>query len=119
MQLKWLLIVQMLAQATGTLGLLNFSHPLGWSMLVTGHGLANGIFMTLAAVTWPRFFGREHLGAISGLNMSIMVFASAIGPVLFAKAHQLTGSYDAVIIGCALMPLIVVPAALKANNPQG
>jgi len=117
-RLKWLLILMLLGQSVGTLGLLDFSRPVGWAMLIFGHGLANGLFILLAAVVWPRFFGRRHLGAITGLNMCIMVFASAIGPVLFAKAKALSGSYHGIIAAAAVVPLIVLVAGLKAENPQ-
>ncbi len=117
-RLKWLMILMLMGQAVGTLGLLNFGETVGWTLLVVGHGVSNGIFILLAAVVWPRYFGRVHLGAITGLNMCIMVFASAIGPVVFAQAQSLTGRYDEIIIGAAVVPLIVLAAGFKANNPQ-
>jgi len=69
-------------------------------------------------VVWPRFFGRKHLGAISGVNMSTMVLASAMAPVMFAKAYELTGSYREVIAVCWSMPIAVILLALTAENPQ-
>jgi MFS transporter, OFA family, oxalate/formate antiporter len=117
-RLKWLMMLMLMGQSVGTLGLLNFSRTAGWVMLVGGHGVSNGIFILLAAVVWPRYFGRLHLGAITGLNMCIMVFASAVGPVIFAQAHSLTGRYDEIIIGAAVVPLIVLATGLKADNPQ-
>lgn len=35
---------------------------------VLGMGLMQGMFGIISAATWPRFFGRTHLGAISGLT---------------------------------------------------
>ncbi len=118
MHLKWLLLVMMAAQAMATVGLLSFEEPLGRGLLVVGGGIAGGLFGTLVTVTWPRFFGRAHLGAISGLHMSIMVFASAIGPVLFAAARAQTGSYRAVELCCLAMPLAIMLASLRVKNPQ-
>ena len=40
-------------------------------------------------------FGPLHLGEITGLCTSIMVFASAIGPALFSVGLDLYGSYAA------------------------
>jgi len=116
--LKWLLLVMLAAQAAMLAGLLSFEQPASRALLVVGGGISTGLFGTLVTVTWPRFFGRKHLGAISGLHMSIMVFASAIGPVLFASVRSLTGSYRAIEIGCILMPVVLIPMGLRVVNPQ-
>lgn len=117
-RMKWLLLTMMLFQGIGTTGLLHFGDPRGWYLLVVGYGIAGGLFAALITVTWPRFFGRAHLGAISGVNMSIMVFASAIGPVLFAEAHAITQSYFEVILACWFMPIVFVVLGIMAENPQ-
>ncbi len=118
MKLKWLLLLMMLAQGAGSAGMLSFGEPIGWWLLVVGYGVSGGLFNVLVTVTWPRFFGRKHLGAISGMNMSIMVFASAIAPALFAKLHATTGSYQAVTVICWSLPVFVCLLALRAENPQ-
>jgi sugar phosphate permease len=117
-RLKYLLLIMMAAQAIGTTGSLDFGEPTGRMLFTVGYGVSGGLFGTLTTVTWPRFFGRRHLGAISGLHMSIMVFASAIGPVLFAEARSITGSYQEVILACWFMPVAVLLAGLGADNPQ-
>ena len=76
------------------------------------------MFIALTTVVIPRYFGRRHLGAISGLNMAIMVFASAIGPVLFSCIHSITGSYHVVVFGCLIFLFTNLIAGLKAHNPQ-
>ncbi|MHC4444578.1 MAG: MFS transporter [Planctomycetota bacterium] len=117
-KLKWLLMAHLSAQAIGIAGLLNFGQPVGQIMIIIGYGSSFGIFLVLVIVTWPRFFGRKHLGAISGLSTSIMVFASALGPVLVSVIHDLTGSYREVIIIYWFIPIAIMLAAIKANNPQ-
>jgi OFA family oxalate/formate antiporter-like MFS transporter len=117
-KLKWLLIVMMAAQAVASTGLLFFSDPIGWQLLVLGGGVSGGLFATVVTVTWPRFFGRLHLGAISGLHMSIMVVASALGPVLFAYGYRVTHSYNAVIVVCWVMPVLMLLGCPLAENPQ-
>ncbi len=96
-KLKWMLIVMLVAQSVGSVGMMGFGESLGWWLLVSGFGVSGGIYAVLLTVVWPRFFGRKHLGAISGVNMSTMVLASAMAPVMFAKAFELTGSYREVI----------------------
>lgn len=117
-RLKWLLLVMLVAQATFMSGLLDVSSVSGRALFTVGYGMSGGLFGLLITVTWPRYFGREHLGAISGLNMSILVFASAIGPVLFSRARDITGSFMVVTALCWLMPVICIAAALFAENPQ-
>jgi MFS family permease len=117
-KLKWHLVVMMVSQSVGTLGVLLFGSTLGWGLVAVGYGITGGLMGALLNIAWPRFFGREHLGAISGLNMSIMVWASAIGPLLFSFAEELTGNYNAAIIICAILPLIIILDSLKADNPQ-
>lgn len=116
--LKWLLFVMMGSEAAGTAGLLAFHDAAGWWLMAGGYGVAGGCFGTLVTVTWPRFFGRKHLGAVSGLNMSIMVFSSALGPVLFSFMRGLTGSYFAVTLGWFFVPVLLLVFALFADNPQ-
>lgn len=117
-KLKWLLIVMMIAETVGTVGLLFFSSNVGWVMTAVGYGITSGLMGALLNIAWPRFFGREHLGAISGLEMSVLVLASAIGPWMFSIARNYTGNYKAAIIICALMPAAIIISALKADNPQ-
>ena len=45
--------------------------------------------------SYPKVFGRRHLGAISGIQMSAMVIGSAIGPAFFALVQSVTGDYRA------------------------
>ncbi len=117
-KLKWLLMIQQISLSTGTLALLYLGSHFGQALFSIGYGISGGIFSTLVTVTWPRFFGRKHLGAISSLNMSIIVFASAVGPVVFSLGQSLTSSYISILIICGMAPLIVAIASLKADNPQ-
>ena len=87
-------------------------------ILILGNGLCSSTFGTLATVTWPDFFGRRHLGAISGLNMSVMVFASAVGPWLFGQCQALTGSYRGVALGVLASAVVLLVAAHWGNSPQ-
>jgi cyanate permease len=117
-RLKWLLAAMMASQATGTLGLLTLADRWGTGLFVAGYGISGGLFATITTVTWPRFFGRQYLGAVSGLNMSVMVFASAVGPVLFSAGQRWTGTYSHVIAWSVLPPLVLLGCSFKADNPQ-
>ena len=56
-------------------------------------GLSGGIMQNVTAVAYANFFGRTHLGSIQGFAQSAGVLGSALGPLPFGLAHDLTGSY--------------------------
>ena len=115
---KWLLIAMMVAQAASLLGLLFFSTLSGRILFSAAQGSAGGLYVALATVAFPRFFGRQHLGEISGVNMSVLVFASAIGPVLFSAMHSLSGNYQSILLLSFILPITIIIYAIKAENPQ-
>jgi len=118
LKLKWLLLVMMTAQILGTVGVLKFADNTGWGMTALGYGITGGMWGIIFSVALPRFFGREHLGAISGLTMSICVLASAVGPWLFSRGHSITGDYRIIIGLSMLIPTAIILMAAKAENPQ-
>lgn len=56
-------------------------------------GGAGGMIIVIFFSVWSAVFGREHLGRIQGAAQMLTVLSSAIGPVLFAKCFELSGSY--------------------------
>jgi OFA family oxalate/formate antiporter-like MFS transporter len=117
-QLRWLLATMLLAMAVNLAGLTALAP--GWPVagMVLGGGVANGLFGILMSVTWPRYYGREHLGAISGLCMTFMVVFSAIGPALFSAILNYTGGYAAGNLTCLSATLFLFATAFRARNPQ-
>ncbi len=80
--------------------------PVAAVIAVVAWGVSQGCYAPLTSAALPRLFGRRHLGAIAGLQMSAMVIGSAIGPALFALIENLTGSYRP-----ALWVSVVIPAS--------
>ncbi len=117
-KLKWLLVAMMVLEAIATAALPYANTLTGWVLFNAGYGIGGGIFAIMLTLPFPRFFGTRHLGAISGLNMSIMVFASALGPILFSLVNVATGTYQMAIFGMAVPPLLIALLCLRANNPQ-
>lgn len=117
-QLKWVLLAMLVFQSVALAGLLHFGQRWGYGLFLSGYGASAGLFTPLLGVTWPRFFGRAHLGAISGANMSTMVLASALGPVLFSTGHRLGGSYAGAIYLCLAAAAVLMVPTLTAENPQ-
>lgn len=117
-RLKWLLLGQNLGAAAGALGLLALDTNWGEIAYVAGNGVCGGAFMSLSGLVWPRYYGRRWLGAISGLNMSLIVIASGIGPLVFGLGKELTGSYFSVLVGSLAIPAALSAASFFGGNPQ-
>jgi MFS family permease len=80
-------------------------------------GAAGGSIRTLEAATVPKVFGTLHLGSIRGLVAAFSVGSTAFGPVVFALGREATGSYTAVLVVTALIPVAVALAALLVATP--
>lgn len=117
-RLKWLLLGMNLGAVTGALGLMTLDTPVGQAAYVIGNGGCGGAFTTLSGLVWPRFFGRKWLGSIAGMNMSLVVIASGVGPLLFGLTKQLTDSYFLILLGSVAVPAVLALASFRANNPQ-
>lgn len=91
----------------------------GWTAV--GYGLALGActggVRTLKAVVFTDHFGSGHLGALRGVVHSVIIGASALGPLVIALGRAWFGSYQgALAILCAL-PALVVAAACTTKPP--
>lgn len=118
LRLKWLLLVMNLGCLSATLGMLCLDKQAGVPAYVIGNGIASGGFVSLTGIVFPRFYGRLHLGAISGVNMSAMVIASGLGPLAFGLCHHISGSYRWILIASVFVPTLLALMSLKADNPQ-
>lgn len=116
--LKWTLAAMMALMGLGLAFVPSIDTMAGWCLVVAGLGGANGIFAPLLTVVWPEFYGRKHLGAISGLNMSIITFASAIGPFIFGLSMEWTQSYHTAVYATLVAPAAVFVLSFRADNPQ-
>lgn len=115
--LRWLYKIFLLTMAGSMTGFIFLSEA--WVPFITVcFGLTGGLFGLLMTVTWPKYFGREHLGAISGLNMSMLVFGSAVGPILFSASLWLFNSYRAGLLICLITTLLLFIGSFFAHNPQ-
>lgn len=117
-RLKYLLMVQQGGMLLLSAGLLLLRQDYGRYLVIVGNGLATGLFGNMVAISWPRLFGRAHLGAISGRNMSFLVFFSAVGPPIFGWAFSRLGSYAPAITLCTAINALILVAAFRAHNPQ-
>ncbi|MFN3236872.1 MAG: MFS transporter [Pseudomonadales bacterium] len=118
--LKPFLIVMLIAITSGTYGLLNLNEPWGFWLLAAGYGCGGGLWGVISNLAYIRFYGPLNLGAISGLNTSLTVFGSAIGPAAFSLGLDYSGSYDLPIqISIAFVLLLLgIAIVLPQNEPQ-
>ena len=117
-QLRWLLATMLAAQCINLTGISLLAPGWAIALIILGGGVTGGLFGVLMSVTWPRYYGREHLGAISGQSMTLIVAASAIGPAFFSGILQLTGSYRAGFYLCLFVALLLLIGSFHARNPQ-
>ena len=117
-RVKYLLYVMILGGFLASIGLTALSAGWGLYAIVVGIDITGGMFAVLNAIAWPRLFGRKYIGTISGKGMSMIVFASALAPILFSLSHTHLKSYIGVAwLSLAFMVFIAV-AAIKVKNPR-
>ena len=114
MPLKYLLMILLAGLAVGSLGILNLESFWFRLMLIIGFGVQGGIWGCLTIIAWPRFYGRKHLGAISGVFMGAQVFASAIGPPVFGLSENLNGDYSLAAWISVALNLLLLLGAVRA-----
>ena len=94
-------------------------HPLAAVVAIATWGAAQGCYAPLTSAAIPRLFGRRHLGAIAGAQMSAMVIGSALGPALFAFVKSSAGSYRAALLASLAMPATALLLAAARRRPSG
>jgi MFS family permease len=80
-------------------------------------GLSGGMITVIFFAIWRRAYGAGHLGRIQGAAQMLTVLASAIGPVLFARCAELTGSYTPALWLMAPAVALLGAAALRVLLP--
>jgi len=116
--LKYVLTVMQVGICTGLMGLQYLGTSTGYMITVIGFGISNGLFSLLMGAAWPKLFGRKHLGAIAGVNMSWIVAGSAVGPYLFSLGESFTGNYVSILQLSLILPLSVAVASFFLRPPS-
>ena len=80
-------------------------------------GLMLGGYVVLQPLIWPEYFGRHHLGAITGITQFFTVFVLAAGPLfagaVFDATDAYTGAYRTLVgtwLLIAVLMLVVKPS---------
>ena len=116
MSLKYLLMILIFSLGLGSLSIINFDEKIFRIILILCYGVQGGIFGCLSIVSFPRFYGRKHLGSINGVFMGLIVFSSALGPILFGLSESITNSYTLACLIFGLLNFILFIASLFTSN---
>jgi MFS family permease len=81
-------------------------------------GTAGGFVIVIFFSVWADVFGRAHLGRIVGTAQMLTVLGSALGPLLLAQCHAVTGSYAAVFYALAAVVSLLGLAAWCVKLPR-
>ena len=113
-QVRYLIVVQSLLTASSVLLLLYVLGPVMLFTFVVCFGLTMGGSFLLRPLIVANYFGREHIGAITGYMRPFQGLTTALGPVLVALAYDAQGSYFwsfvAVMIGFACTAAVIILA---------
>ena len=80
-------------------------------------GVRGGLQLIVSNVVWAKYFGRLHLGSITGVVATVGVGSSALGPMPFGIARDLMGSYTPVLVAFATLPFVLAIATLFFVRP--
>lgn len=118
LRLKLYLYLMIFGGILASVGFLFLATSFGVPLLSFGFGIMSGFFAVLNAIVWPRFYGRTHLGAITGKIMGLLILASALAPSIFSACFSIFNSYRLLgYLGLSFLLFLGI-ASLKANNPQ-
>jgi MFS family permease len=108
--------------------LLIYAGGLSWLPFVTAHaelwcfaalmGISGGIIIVVFFAVWSQAFGRAHLGRIQAAAQFVTVIASAVGPLLFARCQEMTGSYSPVLFTLAVIVVLFAFAGWRVTLPH-
>ncbi|WP_157447720.1 MFS transporter [Chthoniobacter flavus] len=80
-------------------------------------GLAVGFVTVIFFAVWGRAFGQAHLGRIQGAAQMVTVFASAVGPLLFAEVQKAAGSFTPALYALSVIVCLTALAAWCTRLP--
>ena len=80
-------------------------------------GLVTGGSQQLQSQAWPDYFGRRHVGSITGLTVLLVTPSMALGPLVAAAAFDLMGSYIPVLSAYAVGAFIAGFFFFLARRP--
>ena len=91
--IRLLLAASAFCVSGGALGV-QASSTLTWGLPATSIlGAGVGGLHLLLRLAWAEYYGREHLGSITGITLPVQVGGQALGPIIAGFLYDFTGSY--------------------------
>jgi MFS family permease len=87
-------------------------------LYAVGFGLVMGGGGVFDTSVWTNLFGRAHQGEIRGFVSTILIAATAVGPILFGLSYDLLGSYTPVLGLGVLLAACPMVLALFTSRPR-
>lgn len=85
-------------------------------------GVVSGGQSTTVNALWAELYGTRHLGAIRALGMAVMVFGSAVSPIIFGAVFDLGIAVEGLAFACAvyavLAGMLFIPALRHRPQPE-
>ena len=116
--IRFCTFVMVISLAIFTYTITRMNHSFFLIILMITYAISSATFNILVISAFPKYFGRKYLGAISSLNMSNLVFMSAIGPGIFAFNEHFTSNFDLVIYFSLIILLLITISLFLMKPPQ-
>ncbi len=81
-------------------------------------GMSLGFSGIVSNVIWANYFGRQNLGAISGITATFAAASSGVGPLIYGLGRDLAGNYWPSLWISALYPAIMAILILFMQRPR-
>ena len=72
----------------------------------------------VGSVIWANYYGRKHLGSITGVTSMIITLGSSLGPMPMGVARDLLGSYNMTLNIAAIFPFLLGMLSLFVKRPE-
>jgi MFS transporter, OFA family, oxalate/formate antiporter len=116
--MRWLLVTAFLLLAASCGVLTEVGDQ---SKLILGYGVygcGQGIISVVSGTVWARYFGRNHLGKIRGLSLTVAVGASAVGPVIMGISADYFGGFNDSLWLFSAMSVLCAGVSCWATPPR-
>ena len=112
-----LLAIGLFFQALSLLMVRSLSSPTLVLVFGVVLGVSSGLIRILGGVVWAMYFGRRHLGRITGFTTMITITGSALGPMPLGIGRDLLGSYNFALLISAFIPLLLGIVGFFIDDP--
>lgn len=116
--IRYLLGSGLLLLSAGTVMSLYLTSPTMIFFYGTLLGTSIGVIVLVQNVIWANYFGRAHLGSITGAGTTVLMIGNALGPVPLGFARDVLGGYDLALYLLATLPLVLGVGSLWVGKPQ-